>query len=120
MRECSNRERVTRNLATIAFVHWPQLRILLWISLTIFVLFHRVDLIQPKRNIINYVYNNLFRKLTDEIHKYETRLEKLEIDMDEQETRRKSLEETLTKAQDVHEKNKRKFKLLQRSGLPKN
>ena len=39
--------------------------------------------------------------------------------MDEQETRRKSLEETLTKAQDVHEKNKRKFKLLQRSGLQK-
>ena len=59
----------------------------------------------------------LFRKLTDEIHKYETRLGKLELDMDEQEMRRKSLEETLTKAQDVHDKNKRKFKLLQSSGL---
>ena len=67
-----------------------------------------------------YIYNYLFRKLTDEIHKYETRLEKLEADMDEQETRRKSLEETLTKAQDVHEKNKRKFKLLQRSGFTQN
>ena len=39
--------------------------------------------------------------------------------MDEQEMRRQSLEETLSRAEDVHEKNKQKFKLLQSSGLEK-
>ena len=51
------------------------------------------------------------------VHKYETRLGKLELDLDEHERKRTSLEETLTKAQDVHDKNKRRFKLLQSSGL---
>ena len=37
--------------------------------------------------------------------------------MDEHEMKRKSLEETLTEAQDVHDKNKRRFKLIQSSGL---
>ena len=37
--------------------------------------------------------------------------------MDEHEMKRKSLEETLAEAQDVHDKNKKRFKLLQSSGL---
>ena len=58
----------------------------------------------------------LFRKLTDEIHKYETKLEKLESDLGEQGMRRSSLEETLAAAQDVHDRNTQVVKRLQNSG----
>ena len=37
--------------------------------------------------------------------------------MDEEEMRKKGLEEALAKAQIVHDKNKKKYKLLQSSGL---
>ena len=58
----------------------------------------------------------LFRKITDDIYKYETRLEKLRSELDGQKLKLDHFQQIFTDVQILHDRNSEAFQMLQDSG----
>ena len=56
-----------------------------------------------------------YRKLTDEIHKYETRLDTLKLDLEEHNTKLAELEKIAQQAQSHHDRNSQALDLMKDS-----
>ena len=56
-----------------------------------------------------------YRKLTDEIHKYETRLDTLKLDLEEHNTKLAELEKIAQQAQSHHDRNSQALELMKDS-----
>ena len=57
----------------------------------------------------------VYRKLTDEIHKYETRLDTLKLDLEEHNTKLAELEKIAQQAQSHHDRNSQALDLMKDS-----
>ena len=57
----------------------------------------------------------VYRKLTDEIHKYETRLDTLKLDLEDHNTKLAELEKIAQQAQSHHDRNSQALDLMKDS-----
>ena len=68
------------------------------------------------RSCFLFCMTQLFRKITDDIYKYETKLEKLRSELDGQNLKLDHFQKIFTDVQILHERNSEAFQMLQDSG----